>query len=112
MTRRARANLAAGAAGASRVRAALEASRALRFAGRSLAPSVELGIRQDGGDAETGLELETGFGIVYSGPKLGMLIDATLNLLVAHRDSRYDEWGFSGSVRFDPAWRGAGCRST
>ena len=101
-------NLAAGAAGASRVRAALEASRALRFAGRSLTPSVELGIRQDGGDAETGLGLETGFGVVYSDPKLGLTVDATLNLLVAHQDSRYDEWGFSGSVRFDPGMAGRG----
>ena len=101
-------NLAAGAAGANRVRAALEASRALRFAGRSLTPSVELGIRQDGGDAETGLGLETGFGVVYSDPKLGLMVDATLNLLVAHQDSRYDEWGFSGSVRFDPGMAGRG----
>ena len=101
-------NLAAGAAGASRVRAALEASRALRFAGRSLTPSVELGVRQDGGDAETGLGLETGFGVVYSDPSLGLMVDATLNLLVAHQDSRYDEWGFSGSVRFDPGIAGRG----
>ena len=42
-------NLAAGEAGASRVRAALEASRALRFGGRSVTPWVELGVRRDGG---------------------------------------------------------------
>ena len=76
-------NLAAGEAGASRVRAALEASRALRFAGRSLTPSVELGVRWDGGDAETGLGLETGFGVAYSDPKLGLTVDATLNVLAA-----------------------------
>lgn len=51
-------NLAAREAGASRVRAALEASRALRFAGQSLTPSVEPGIRRDGGDAEAGFGLE------------------------------------------------------
>lgn len=27
---------------------------------------------------------------------------------VAHPDSRYDEWGFSGSVRFDPGMAGRG----
>ena len=101
-------NLAAGEAGASRVRAALEGSRAQQFAGRSLTPSVELGVRQDGGDAETGLGLETGFGIVYADPNVGLMVDATLNLLVAHQDSRYDEWGFSGSVRFDPGMAGRG----
>ena len=90
------------------MRAALEASRALRFAGRSLTPSVELGVRRDGGDAETGLGLETGFGVAYSDPKLGLMVDATLNLLAAHQDSRYDEWGFSGSVRFDPGQAGRG----
>ena len=98
-------NLAAGAAAATR---ALEGSRALHFAGRSLTPSVELGIRHDGGDAETGLGLETGFGVVYADPNLGLMVDATLNLLVAHQDSRYDEWGFSGSVRFDPGTAGRG----
>lgn len=101
-------NLAAGEAGASRIRAALEGSRPLRFAGRSLTPSVELGVRRDGGDAETGLGLETGFGVAYSDPNLGLTVDATLNLLVAHQDSRYDEWGFSGSVRFDPRAAGHG----
>ena len=55
-------NLVAAEAGVSRVRAALEGSRELRFAGgRSVTPSVELGVRQDGGDAETGTRLETGF---------------------------------------------------
>ena len=104
-----RGSLAASEAGASRVRAALEGSRALRFAGgRSVTPSVELGIRQDGGAAETGLGLETGFGVVYADPNLGLMVDATLNLLVAHQDSRYDEWGFSGSVRFDPGLPGRG----
>ena len=49
-------NLAAGEAERKRVRAALERSRELRFASRqTITPSVELGGRQDGGDAETGL---------------------------------------------------------
>jgi hypothetical protein len=39
---------------------------------------------------------------------LGLMVDATLNLLVAHQDSRYREWGFSGSVRFDPGMAGRG----
>ena len=30
------------------------------------------------------------------------MVDAALSLLVAHQDSRYREWGFTGSVRFDP----------
>ncbi len=106
-------NLAAAEAGVSRVRAALEGSRELRFArGRSITPSVELGVRQDGGDAETGTGLETGFGVVFADPNLGLMVDAMLNLLVAHQDSRYEEWGFTGSVRFDPGLSGRGLSLT
>ena len=106
-------NLAAAEAGVSRVRAAPEGSRELRFArGRSITPSVELGVRQDGGDAETGTGLETGFGVVFADPNLGLMVDAMLNLLVAHQDSRYEEWGFTGSVRFDPGLSGRGLSLT
>ena len=106
-------NLAAGEAGVSRVRAALEGSRDLRFAsGRSLTPSVGVGVRQDGGDAETGLGLETGFGVVYADPRFGLMLDAMVNLLVAHQDSRYKEWGFTGSVRFDRGLAGRGLSLT
>ena len=95
----------------SRVRASLEGSRELRFAGgRTVTPSVELGVRQDGGDAETGTGLETGFGVVCADPNLGLMVDAALSLLVAHQDSRYREWGFTGSVRFDPGRQAGGCR--
>ena len=97
----------------SRVRAALEGLRELRLAGgRSITPLVELGVRQDGGDAETGTGLETGFGVVFADPSLGLMVDATLQLLVAHQDSRYEEWGFTGSVRFDPGLAGRGLSLT
>ena len=106
-------NLAAAEAGVSRVRAALEGSRELRFAGgRTVTPSVELGVRQDGGDAETGTGLETGFGVVYADPSLGLMVDAALVLLVAHQDSRYEEWGVTGSVLFDPGASGRGLSLT
>ena len=36
------------------------------------------------------------------------MVDATLSMLVAHQNSRYDEWGFSGSLRFDPGMAGRG----
>ena len=90
-------NFAADQAGANRLRTALEGSRALQCAGWSLTPSVEIGIRQDGGDAETGLGLETGFGVVFSDPGLGLMIDATLSMLVAHQDNRYDVPAPAGS---------------
>ena len=36
------------------------------------------------------------------------MVNATLTMLVTHQNSRYDEWGFSGSVRFDPGIAGRG----
>ena len=40
------------------------------------------------------------------------MVDAALVLLVAHQDSRYEEWGFTGSVRFDPGLAGRGLSLT
>ena len=49
------------AANASRVRLALEGSRAFRMdGGGTLTPGLELGLRRDGGDAETGMGVELG----------------------------------------------------
>ena len=58
-------------ADASRLRLILEGSRAFEGdEGRTLTPSVELGLRHDGGDAETGTGLEAGAGIRYAGAGL------------------------------------------
>ena len=47
--------LSASAAAVTRVRTGIEGSRGFTLGGRmSLTPSVEVGLRQDGGDAETG----------------------------------------------------------
>ena len=40
------------------------------------------------------------------------MVDATFSMLVAHQDARYDEWGFSGTVRFDPGTGGRGLSLT
>ena len=64
----------AGARGeSSRVRALLDGSRTFALAGgATLAPSVELGVRHDGGDAETGTGLEFGAGLGYADPSRGL----------------------------------------
>jgi hypothetical protein len=44
-----------------------EDSRGFTVAGRlSLTPSVEVGLRQDGGDAETGAGMDIGGGLVFT----------------------------------------------
>ena len=51
-----------------RYRTALEASRGYRFErGLSLQPSLEVGLRRDGGDAETGAGVDIGGGLIISG---------------------------------------------
>ena len=101
-------NLAAGSAGAGRVRAALQGSRSLTFGLRSFTPSLQIGVRQDSGDAETGAGLEGGFGLAYLDPAFGLTVDLNVQMLLVHQDSRYDEWRFSGAVRFDPGTAGRG----
>ena len=62
--------LAATEAAVTRVRTGLEGSRAYTLAGRlSLRPVVEVGLRHDDGDAETGAGMDVGGGLVASGPR-------------------------------------------
>ncbi len=65
---RARGLMAAGCGGCGAAGAAdcAGARTAPDRASRPVTLSVELGVRQDGGDAETGTGLETGFGVVYA----------------------------------------------
>ena len=97
------------AASASRVRLALDGSRAFRMNGGGvLAPSLELGLRHDGGDADTGMGLELGGSLAWTDPQTGLSVDARVRALIAHEDSNYREWGASGSVRLAPGERGRG----
>ena len=102
-------NLAGARADASRLRAVLDGSRTFALAGgRALSPSVEFGLRHDGGDAETGTGFELGAGVGYADPSRGL--DAALKVhgLAAHADDGYSEWGVSGSLRLVPGGSGRG----
>ena len=102
-------NLAGATGDASRVRALLEGSRAFALAGGgSVEPSLSLGLRHDGGDAETGTGVELGAGLAWSDPSGGLTSDLRFHGLAAHEDAGYDEWGASGSLRIapDPSGRG------
>ncbi len=87
----------------SRLRLVLEGSRPLAFAsGSSLTPSVELGVRRDGGDAERGVGFEMGGAMRYANPSLGLTVEITARRLMAHQQSGYSEWGAGGSLQFAP----------
>ena len=107
------ANSAATDADAHRLRVILEGSRGVTWAdGRSLTPTVELGVRHDWGDAETGFGLEVGGRVSYADPTLGLTVEGTVRGLLAHEADAYKEWGASGSVRLDPGAAGRGLSVT
>ena len=96
---------------ASRVRLFLEAERELEVRGEgTLTPSLEVGVRRDGGDAETGTGLEAGAGVRYAAK--GIAIEGAVRRLVTHEASGYEEWGAGGSVRIDPGASGRGLSLT
>ena len=75
-------------------------------------PTVELGLRHDAGDAETGTGVEAGVGLLYSNPAQGLTVEGRVRGLLTHADSGYEEWGASGSVRLDPGISGRGVSLT
>ena len=96
-------------ADASRVRLILEGSRAFEMAGGGvLTPGLEVGLRHDGGDAETGTGVELGGRLAWTAPGTGLSLEASVRTLIAHEDSDYGEWGASGSIRLAPGAGGRG----
>ena len=100
--------LAAGEGATSRVRLILEGTGAVPAFGGVLAPTVEAGLRYDGGDAETGAGLEVGGGLAYDKARLTVQVDG--RVLLTHRDRDYEEWGYSLSFAYQPGEDGRGLR--
>ena len=95
-------NLAAATAEVTRLRLGLEGSYPFRFEGGAvLTPSLEVGLRQDGGDAETGFGVEAGGGIAWSDPARGLSMDLKARGLVSHDSSGFREAGLSGALAWD-----------
>ena len=91
----------------SRLRLIVQGERAFAMErGGSLVPRAELGVRVDGGDAETGAGLEAGAGIRYT--RGSFVIEGQVRGLVAHEESGYEEWGASAAMRVSPSAPGRG----
>ena len=96
-------------ANASRMRLLLEGARDnIPAWGGLLGSSLELGVRRDGGAAETGIGLEMGGGLSYVNPDRGLTLSMTARRLMAHEDQDYREWGIGGMVEYDPGIAGRG----
>ena len=107
------ANLNSTDADAHRLRLVLEGSRRYGWdEGRHLTPTVEVGVRHDWGDAETGFGVEVGGRVQYADPTLGLTVEGAVRGLVAHEAEAYDEWGASGTVRLAPGVGGQGLALT
>ena len=95
--------LAPSEAEVTRLRLGLEGSRPVPLAGGGmLTPSVELGLRQDGGDAETGFGADIGAGLAWEDPGLGLKAEVRGRGLLTHEDEDFRERGLSGSLAWDP----------
>ena len=97
---------------ASRHRLMFEAMHVRRLASEAtLTPSVEIGLRYDGGDGETGAGVEVGAGLGYSVGGLAVKVNAR-TLLEHGGADEYDEWGLSGLVMYQPRSDGQGLSMT
>ena len=95
--------LAATEAAVTRFRTGLEGSRAYTLAGRlSLRPSVEVGLRHDGGDAETGAGMDVGAGLIVSDAGSGLAVDVRVRTLLVHQAEGFRERGMALSLSYNP----------
>ena len=70
-----------------------------------LTPSLEVGGRWDGGDAERGLGAEVGGGLHYAHQDNGLDVEVRGRRLLAHGESAFRDWGASVVLRLAPGDR-------
>ena len=89
-------NLNATNSNARRLRVMLEASSNWPVSEHAtVTPSLELGTRWDGGDADTGMGIELGGGFTWHDTRLGLELAARGRTLLNHGESGFKEWGAS-----------------
>ena len=97
------AGLAATTVDVNRLRLGLAGSYALAVGGGALlTPSVEVGLRRDGGDADTGFGMDIGGGLSVRHPGLGLAAGLHGQALMVHDTAGTVEWGASGWLAWDP----------
>ena len=102
------AGLAAAEAEVTRLRLGLEGTwRGLEAGGGELVPRLEVGLRHDGGDAETGFGLDLGGGLSWSHPASGLSAELSGRGLLTHESRGFRDRGLSASFGWDPG-RGSG----
>ena len=86
------------------IRAGIEAARpmALGSADATFTPSFEMGVRLDGGDAETGFGTDIGAALAFASPRSGLTLDLKARGLIAHAAEGFQEWGAAAALSWDP----------
>ena len=87
---------------ATQTRLALEATRTLTAPnGAQILPSLELGMRYDGGDGATGSGLEIGAGLRYHNATRGLTLETRLRALLSHSGDTKDQ-GLTATLNLTP----------
>ena len=101
-------SLASTSLSASRQRLMLEGEHVQQLdSGATFTPSLELGVRNDGGDGETGTSIEAGGALRYADEASGLTVEGRVRTLLSHSGD-YEETGVSGLVRIAPGSSGQG----
>ena len=101
------AGIAALTMDASRLRMTVEATRPhILTGGARLAPMLEVGVRYDGGDGETGTGAELGGGLSYDDSTRRLTAAGNARVLLGRRG--HDEWGIQAEFKLRPRQDGSG----
>ena len=94
-----------------RLRLGLEGSRPFRLGdGSVLTPGMEIALRRDGGDAETGFGAKVGAGLAWSDPQRGLGAELRGHGLLIHQAKGFSRLGVGGSISWNPVADGRGPR--
>ena len=98
-----RGNLSAARATVTRLRTGIEGSRTYTLMRRvQVEPLVEVGIRQDGGDAETGTGIDLGGGLGVADRGSGLGLDLHWRTMIVHQAAGFRERGFAATITYEP----------
>ena len=101
-------NLASASATVTRVRLGLEGSWPLALGdevlgkGTTVTPRLAIGVRHDGGDAETGFGADIGGGVTLAAPAQGLTVSLEGRGVLTHEAAGFRDRGIAGSLAWDP----------
>ncbi len=76
--------------------------RGVKLGAGTLEPRLGVGLRHDGGDAETGFGLDLGGGLAWNDPETGIRAEVSGRGLLTHESAGFRQRGFAGLLGWDP----------